>query len=127
MFKVDIIRTFGEFTKKEEALLKYENSAIKIDAETSCEQGLVVCYDKAAVLEVHNDALKEGNQDYNTLVIIDKEGNMYTTSSSVVLNNIASVIYDVEDLRAGGEDCDIYFYKRPSKNNAQDMILCRII
>lgn len=116
----EIVKAYGEVSANS-VLLKYYDGALKIDELTTVDKGLLIKASKAAVLET----VDEKGEPYHILVLVDENGDMYKTSSAVVMDLIEEVWPDMEFLRSEGMGEGIYFYKRPSKNNAGDMILCR--
>lgn len=123
MFSAKIIETSKELTKKQEVILKQLTDAIKLDKATSFEEDVIIDVDSYAVLSVHND--KAEDPDYTTYVIIDKNGQKYTTGSP----SFWSAFMDIfEDMAGSGEEWQLKVFKLPSRNReGKDFITCTII
>lgn len=123
MFSAKIIETSKELTKKQEVMLKQLTDAIKLDKVTSFEEDVIIDVDSYAVLSVHND--KAEDPDYTTYVIIDKNGQKYTTGSP----SFWSAFMDIfSDMAGSGEEWQLKVFKLPSRSReGKDFITCTII
>lgn len=123
MFSAKIIETSKELTKKQEVMLKQLTDAIKLDKATSFEEDVIIDVDSYAVLSVHND--KAEDPDYTTYVIVDKNGQKYTTGSP----SFWSAFMDIfNDMAGSGEEWQLKVFKLPSRNReGKDFITCTII
>lgn len=123
MFSAKIIETSKELTKKQEVMLKQLTDAIKLDKATNYEEDVIIDVDSYAILSVHND--KAEDPDYTTYVIIDKNGQKYTTGSP----SFWSAFMDIfEDMAGSGEEWQLKVFKLPSRNReGKDFITCTII
>lgn len=123
MFSAKIIETSKELTKKQEVMLKQLTDAIKLDKATSFEEDVIIDVDSYAVLSVHND--KAEDPDYTTYVIIDKNGQKYTTGSPSFWSAFMEIF---KDMAGSGEEWQLKVFKLPSRNReGKDFITCTII
>lgn len=123
MFSAKIIETSKELTKKQEVMLKQLTDAIKLDKATNYEEDVIIDVDSYAILSVHND--KAEDPDYTTYVIIDKNGQKYTTGSPSFWSAFMGIF---EDMAGSGEEWQLKVFKLPSRNReGKDFITCTII
>lgn len=73
-------------------------------------------------LEVHNENSK--NKDYEVYLIIDKSGDIYSTSS----RSLFSTFFDIySDMKGEDEEYQIKIFSKPSKNNENPFLTCTIL
>ena len=73
-------------------------------------------------LAVHNENSK--NKDYEVYLIIDKSGDIYSTSS----RSLFSSFIDIYDEMCGeDEEYQIKIFSKPSKNNENPFLTCSIL
>lgn len=112
-YKVTINDGSKDLTTREKIKLKDLSSAVAIDKVVDPEKPLVIAPDFYAYLSVHNEKLPESEQDYKTMVIVDKTGTKYYTGSDSAMTAFADIFDEMIDT---GEEFEIEFYKRESKN-----------
>ena len=106
-----IIESLKELSGKEKVRYKDLTASKKIDEEVTDTQSLKIALDNYVILAVHNP--KAEQVDYNVVIVIDKEGNSYYTSS----NTFERALKDVVDAMQGEtEDWGIEVVKKPSSN-----------
>lgn len=114
-----------EFTVREKIKLKDLTSAIAIDKVVEPEKPLVIAPDFYAYLSIHNEKLPEKEQDYETMVIVDKSGTKYYTGSDSAISSFVDIFGDMSET---GEPFEIEFYKRESKNySGKHFITCKLV
>lgn len=115
-----------KLTAKERIKLKDTSSATPLDTAVSDDTALTISPIAYALLDVHNEKAK-GDKDYSQLLILDANGDKYTTGSNSFMNSFFD-IWSEMDFETTGEAFDIKIYRRPSKNYAgKSFITCSII
>lgn len=129
-FKVEITETATELTAKERIAIKDTTACVKLDeaVDEADKAGTKLVIDPVnfAVLEVHNEHAKEGNnKDYKNYVLVDKNGTKYVTGSEAFFSSFKN-IYD--EMKGENEEWAIEVYKSPSKNyTGKGFLTCSII
>lgn len=121
-YEVQIKETNAELTAKQRIAIKDTTDAVKLDHATS-EEAVIIYPAAWAVLSVHNE--KSDDKEYETYVIIDKEGVKYTTGSASFWSSFRG-IYD--EMKNEEEEWGIKVYRMESKNyKGKTFITCSII
>lgn len=116
----------SDLTAKERIKLKDTSSATPLDSVVTDETPLIISPIAYAVLDVHNEKAK-GDKDYTQLLVLDANGNKYTTGSQSFMNSFFD-IWNEMDLPNTGEAFDISVFRKPSKNYAgKSFISCTIL
>lgn len=124
-YKTAIRESSKELSTREKIKLKDLTSAIAIDKVVEPEKPLVIAPDFYAYLLIHNEKLPETEQDYETMVIVDKSGTKYYTGSDSAISSFVDIF---EDMSETGESFEIEFYKRESKNySGKHFITCTLV
>ena len=124
-YKTDIRESSKELSTREKIKLKDLTSAIAIDKVIEPEKPLVIAPDFYAYLSIHNEKLPENEQDYETMVIVDKSGTKYYTGSNSAISSFVDIF---EDMNETGEPFEIEFYKLESKNySGKHFITCTLV
>lgn len=113
-----------ELTKKETVMLKDVTSCESLD-EASKNTDLLIEVDAWAVLEIHNEKVRDGgNKDYEKFVIIDKNGAKFATSSQAFWSTFMDVWSDMQ----GEADWMLKVIRKPSKNfSGKEFLSCTVI
>lgn len=120
-----ITESSKELSVREKIKLKDLTSATAIDKEVEPEKPLVIAPDFYAYLSIHNEKLPENEQDYETMVIVDKSGTKYYTGSDSAITAFVDIF---EDMSETGEPFEIEFYKKESKNySGKHFITCSLV
>ena len=106
-----IIESLKELTGKEKVRFKDLTASKKIDEEVTDEQSFRIALDNYIILSVHNP--KAEQIDYNVIIVVDKEGNSYYTSSNTFERALKDV---VEAMKDETEEWGIEVVKKPSSN-----------
>ena len=115
-----------DLSAREKIMLKDTSDAIAFDTAVSDEQSLIISPIAYAVLETHNEKAK-GDKDYEQYLIIDANGDKYTTGSNSFWNSFID-IWDEMEFESTGEAFEIKVYRKPSKNYAgKSFITCSIV
>lgn len=98
------------------------------DLVADAPDGLAITPVDYAVLKVHNDKVKEGqSKDYTKYLIIDEDGQKYTTGSESFWNSFMDIWHEMNP-KETGEKFEIKVYEKPSKNfSGKGFITCSII
>ena len=121
-YEVQIKETNAELTAKQRIAIKDTTDAVKLDHATA-EEAVIIYPAAWAVLSVHNE--KSDDKEYETYVIIDKEGVKYTTGSASFWSSFMG-IYD--EMKNEEEEWGIKVYRMESKNyKGKTFITCSII
>lgn len=121
-YSVVVSETSKELTAKERIQIKDTTDAIRLDEATK-ENAVMIDVDFYAVLNIHNE--KSDDKDYTTYVIVDKDGQRYTTGSPSFWSSFMNIYTEMKDET---EPWAIKAYRMPSKNRAgKDFITCSLI
>ena len=124
-YTASITESSKELSTREKIKLKDLTSAIAIDKAVEPEKPLVIAPDFYAYLSIHNEKLPENEQDYKTMVIVDKSGTKYYTGSDSAISSFVDIFDEMIDT---GEPFEIEFYKRESKNySGKHFITCSLV
>lgn len=120
-YSVKIEYTNMELGKREKVLLKDTTNAVKLDEAVTPEMPIVIHPIGYAVLAIHNE--KSDNKDYLQYLVLDDEGNKYTTGSESFWSTFLDIMADME-----GEEFDLKVYKLESKNySGRYFLTCSIM
>lgn len=124
-YTTSITESSKELSVREKIKLKDLTSAIAIDKVVEPEKPLVIAPDFYAYLSIHNEKLPENEQDYKTMVIVDKSGTKYYTSSNSAISSFVDIFDEMIDT---AEPFEIEFYKKESKNySGKHFITCSLV
>lgn len=124
-YTTSITESSKELSVREKIKLKDLTSAIAIDKVVEPEKPLVIAPDFYAYLSIHNEKLPENEQDYETMVIVDKSGTKYYTGSDSAISSFVDIFDEMIDT---AEPFEIEFYKRESKNySGKHFITCSLV
>ena len=124
-YKTVIRESSKELSTREKIKLKDLTSAIAIDKVVEPEKPLVIAPDFYAYLSIHNEKLPENEQDYKTMVIVDKSGTKYYTGSDSAISSVVDIFDEMIDT---AEPFEIEFYKKESKNySGKHFITCSLV
>ena len=117
-FNTKIVSSSRELTAKERITLKDFNDCTGLDSVVSNEQGIEINPDAIVEVQVHNERAKD-DKDYTTIIILDKSGVKYSTSSNSLRDSIADIMEELKELSEEDKaDLKIKVFKKPSKNYA---------
>ena len=124
-YTTSITESSKELSVREKIKLKDLTSAIAIDKVVEPEKPLVIAPEFYAYLSIHNEKLPENEQDYKTMVIVDKSGTKYYTGSDSAISSFVDIFDEMIDT---AEPFEIEFYKRESKNySGKHFITCSLV
>ena len=124
-YTTSITESSKELSVREKIKLKDLTSAIAIDKVVEPEKPLVIAPDFYAYLSIHNEKLPENEQDYKTMVIVDKSGTKYYTGSESATASFVDIFDEMIDT---AEPFEIEFYKRESNNySGKHFITCSLV
>ena len=124
-YTASITESSKELSVREKIKLKDLTSAIAIDKVVEPEKPLVIAPDFYAYLSIHNEKLPENEQDYKTMVIVDKSGTKYYTGSDSAISSFVDIFDEMIDT---AEPFEIEFYKKESKNYSGNyFITCSLL
>ena len=124
-YTTSITESSKELSVREKIKLKDLTSAIAIDKVVEPEKPLVIAPDFYSYLSIHNEKLPENEQDYKTMVIVDKSGTKYYTGSDSAISSFVDIFDEMIDT---AEPFEIEFYKRESKNySGKHFITCSLV
>ena len=120
-FSVSIAETSRELSAKERLQIKDTTDAIKLDKATSIEP-VIIDVDMYAIVNIHNE--KSENPDYQSYIIVDKNGTRYSTASPSFWNSFMNIYEEL----SGEDDWKLKVYKMPSKNrDGKEFITCSVL
>ena len=115
-YSTKIVNASRELSVKEKITLKDFNDCVGLDTVVTEEQGLIIDPDVIVEVDVHNERAKD-DKDYTTIVILDKDGTKYNTSSNSLKESVQYIMDELADLdEADKADLKIKVFKKPSKN-----------
>lgn len=115
-YSTKIVNASRELTVKEKITLKDFNDCVGLDTVVTEEQGLIIDPDVIVEVDVHNERAKD-DKDYTTIVILDKDGTKYNTSSNSLKESVQDIMDELADLdEVDKADLKIKVFKKPSKN-----------
>ena len=115
-YSTKIVNASRELSVKEKITLKDFNDCVGLDTVVTEEQGLIIDPDVIVEVDVHNERAKD-DKDYTTIVILDKDGTKYNTSSNSLKESVQDIMDELADLdEADKADLKIKVFKKPSKN-----------
>lgn len=115
-YSTKIVTSSRELTVKEKITLKDFNDCVGLDTVVTNEQGFIIDPDVIVEVQVHNERAKD-DKDYTTIVILDKDGTKYSTSSNSLRDSISDIMDELADLEESDRaDLKIKVFKKPSKN-----------
>lgn len=115
-YNTKIVSSSRELTVKEKITLKDFNDCTGLDTVVTNEQGFIINPDVIVEVQVHNERAKD-DKDYTTIVILDKDGTKYSTSSNSLRDSISDIMDELNDLSDEDKaDLKIKVFKKPSKN-----------
>lgn len=124
-YTTSITESSKELSTREKIKLKDLTSAIAIDKVVDPEKPLVIAPDFYARISIHNEKLPENEQDYKTMVIVDKSGTKYYTGSDSAISSFVDIFDEMIDT---AEPFEIEFYKKESKNySGKHFITCSLV
>ncbi|UWH91915.1 MAG: hypothetical protein [Bacteriophage sp.] len=124
-YTTSITESSKELSTREKIKLKDLTSAIAIDKVVEPEKPLVIAPDFYARIGIHNEKLPENEQDYKTMVIVDKSGTKYYTGSDSAISSFVDIFDEMIDT---AEPFEIEFYKKESKNySGKHFITCSLV
>lgn len=114
-----------ELSTRERIKLKDLTSAIAIDKVVEPEKSLVIEPDFYAWVDIHNEKLPENEQDYKTMVIVDKGGAKYYTGSNSAITSFVDIFGEMSET---DEPFEVEFIKKESKNySGKFFITCSLV
>ena len=115
-YSTKIVNASRELSVKEKITLKDFNDCVGLDTVVTEEQGLIIDPDVIVEVDVHNERAKD-DKDYTTIVILDRDGTKYNTSSNSLKESVQDIMEELADLdEADKADLKIKVFKKPSKN-----------
>ena len=127
-YSTKIVSTSRELTVKEKITLKDFNDCVGLDTVVTNEQGFIIDPDVIVEVQVHNERAKD-DKDYTTIVILDKDGTKYSTSSNSLRDSISDIMDELADLEETDRaDLKIKVFKKPSKNySGKDFLTATVV
>lgn len=120
-FSATIKETSRELNAKERLQIKDTLESLKLDKETN-DKDVIIDVDMYAVIEIHNE--KSESPDYESYVIVDKNGTRYTTASPSFWNSFMNIWEEL----ANESDWKLRVYKMPSRNReGKTFITCSVL
>lgn len=118
-YETRIVECNVELTGKQKLMLMETSDAIMLN---DVDNGFTLAPDIIAKIAVHNEYSE--NTDYDVYVIIDKDGNKYTTSSNSFWTSLKAIMDAMSD---SDEAYSVKVVKVQSKNNTGKILTCAIV
>jgi len=114
-YHTSIKESSRELTSKEKLTLKDFNDAQPLDSVVGTD-GFIIDPDVVAVIAVHNERARD-DKDYETIIILDKSGTKYSSSSKSLRDSLSDIMDDLAEFaEEDREDMRIKIFKKESKN-----------
>lgn len=110
-YRAEIVDSSRELTAIEKVKFKDTSDCIKLDEVLNDVEQIKIEVDSYVVLKIHND--NSDDKEYNTFIIIDKEGNKYSTGSNSFFNSFMDIMDELQDVE---DRWELKIYKVESKN-----------
>lgn len=110
-YRAEIVDSSRELTAIEKVKFKDTSDCIKLDEVLNDVEQIKIEVDSYVVLMIHND--NSDDKEYNTFIIIDKEGNKYSTGSNSFFNSFMDIMDELQDVE---DRWELKIYKVESKN-----------
>lgn len=119
-YSVKIVESSSQLSPKERIMMKDTSLAESLDVLTQ-EGEINIDVKDYVLLDVHNEK-NEDNPDYSILMIIDKQGDIYKTSSEIFARSFLDIYNEMaaENLT---DEITIRVDRKPSKNYANKEFL----
>lgn len=115
-YNTKIVSSSRELSTKERIVLKDFNDCIGLDTVVDNENGVILDPDVIVEVQVHNERARD-DKDYTTIIILDKNGTKYSTSSNSLRDSISDIMDELKDLTDDEKsELKIKVFKKPSKN-----------
>lgn len=126
-YSVIITKSTKELTKMEQLMFFQSPDSYGLD-ELTADGAAYINVDYAVLLSIHNEKNTSGDKDYTTTYIVDRDGNMYRTSSNSFTSNLFDIAEMFEDeLKAGQPFPTIKVFQKPSNNmKGKNFITCTV-
>lgn len=127
-YKVEIVDSTKELTKRQKVALKNFADMKQLDEVVSREEGLLIDIDYVVTVSVHNEKAKE-NPDYLKYIYVDRDGMCYISGSEPLHNQFMDIYEDmVDEMEDETEPWSIKVIKKPSANyNGRDFLTCVLV
>ena len=125
----EVVRASRELSPKERVKIKDTQDAHSITSELAASNGvaIIIDVDYYALLQIHNEKATP-NKDYSVVVIVDHNGEKWTTGSESFMPQFEDIMDEMSDLEDNTEPWSLKVYGRPSKNfTGRDFITCSVI
>lgn len=120
-YKVSIAHSTRELTNREIVKFKEISDCKPLDELTQEKENVIIDVKDLILLAVHNEHSE--NKDYNVCLIVDKDGEKYTTSSTSFIDKAFDIYDDLE-----GEDVTLKVIRKDSKNfKGKQFITCALV
>ena len=120
-YSAKIIESSKELTAKEKVMLKDLSNAQPLDSLVKDDDRILLNPDYYVIVAIHNEKARDGNTDYENIVIIDKTGDKYKTGSQ----SFISTFQDIEDC---DEEWSLAVYAKESRNReGKYFITCSVV
>lgn len=128
MYTVEVVETSKELGIKERIALKTGMNSTSLDQATQVEE-VVIDPDYYAELSIHND--RSENKDYTTFIIVDKNGEAYSTASASFIESFKAIFGEFAEYNQThpdeAQDFKIVAFRQESKNyKGKSFITCRV-
>ena len=110
-YRAEILDSSRELTAIEKVKFKDTSDCIKLDEVLNEVEQIKIEVDSYVVLNIHND--NSDDKEYKTFIIIDKEGNKYSTGSNSFFNSFMDIMDELQEVE---ERWELKIYKVESKN-----------
>ena len=122
-YSTKITSTSRELSAKDKITLKDFNDCVGLDTVVTETEGFLIDPDVIVEVQVHNERAKD-DKDYTTIVILDKDGTKYNTSSNSLRDSISDIMDELQDLSdEDREALKIKVFKKASKNYTGKVIV----
>ncbi len=123
VYSSKIVFALKELKGKEKVRFSDLTGIDKLNDTVTEAEPFIIDIDNIVKMEVHNPSATDGT-DYFVMIVSDKNGNAYYTSSETFIDTLDGIIKGMKDC---DEEWGIKVFKRPSKSReGQFFITCAI-
>lgn len=124
-YSAKIIESSKELTAKEKVMLKDLSNAQPLDSLVKDGDRILLNPDYYVIVAIHNEKSRDGNTDYENIVIIDKTGDKYKTGSQSFISTFQDIMGDMEGCE---EKWSLAVYAKESRNReGKYFITCSVV
>lgn len=97
MYRVEILESEVELTKKERIMYKQFEECQSLDSVVSVDEGLTLNIVNIIKARIHNDSINAADKEYEKIIYVTDAGERYTSSSKPLYESIEDIWEEMEE------------------------------